>query len=154
MKLSTKGRYGTRALLDVAIHQGDIPVQLKDVAERQQISLSYLEHLVAPLVAAGIIKSTRGAHGGVSLGRLAEEIPLIDVVRALEGSVAPVECVDDPAKCSRADGCVTRDLWIETKRAMESVLESTTLADLVRRQRDKNGSVKIDKNANGSGFCI
>lgn len=154
MKLSTKGRYGTRALLDVAIHQGDSPVQLKDVAERQQISLSYLEHLIAPLVAAGILKSTRGARGGVTLGRLPQDIALIDVVLALEGSVAPVECVDDPAKCSRADGCVTRDLWIETKRAMESVLESTTLADLVQRQSDKNGSAKIDKNANGSGFCI
>ena len=154
MKLSTKSRYGVRALLDVAIHQSDIPVQLKDVAERQQISLSYLEHLVAPLVSAGIIKSTRGAHGGVSLGRPSEEIPLIDVVRALEGSVAPVECVDDPTKCTRADSCVTRDLWIETKRAMESVLESTTLADLVQRQSNKNGSVKTDKDANGSGFCI
>ena len=154
MKLSTKGRYGTRALLDVAIHQGDSPVQLKDIAERQQISLSYLEHLIAPLVAAGIIKSSRGARGGVSLGKSPEDISLIDVVLALEGSVAPVECVDDPAKCPRADSCVTRDLWIETKKAMESVLESTTLADLVRRQRDKNGSVKIDKNADGSGFCI
>ena len=154
MKLSTKGRYGTRALLDVAIHQGDSPVQLKDVAERQQISLSYLEHLIAPLVAAGMLRSSRGAHGGVSLGRLPQDIPLIDVVRALEGSVAPVECVDDPAKCSRADGCVTRDLWIETKRAMESVLESTTLADLVRRQHDKDGAGKIDSEADGSGFYI
>lgn len=141
-------------MLDVAIHQSDIPVQLKDIAERQQISLSYLEHLVAPLVAAGIIKSTRGAHGGVSLGRPPEDILLIDIVRALEGSVAPVECVDDPATCSRAESCVTRDLWVEMKRAMESVLESTTLADLVQRQRDKNGSVKIDSNAGGSGFCI
>jgi Rrf2 family transcriptional regulator, cysteine metabolism repressor len=154
MKLSTKGRYGTRALLDVAIHQGDSPVQLKDIAERQQISLSYLEHLIAPLVAAGVLRSTRGARGGVSLARPAEEIPLIDVVRALEGSMAPVECVDNPAKCPRADSCVTRDIWVETKRAMESVLESTTLADLVRRQRDKTGSVKTDKDANGSGFCI
>jgi Rrf2 family cysteine metabolism transcriptional repressor len=154
MKLSTKGRYGTRALLDVAMHQGDSPVQLKDIAERQQISLSYLEHLIAPLVAAGMLRSSRGARGGISLGRPAENISLIDVVRALEGSVAPVECVDDPAKCSRADSCVTRDLWIETKRAMESVLESTTLADLVQRQREKGGSVKIDKNADGSGFCI
>ena len=154
MKLSTKGRYGTRALLDVAIHRVDSPVQLMDVAERQQISLSYLEHLIAPLVAAGIIKSSRGAHGGVSLGRPADDILLIDVVRALEGSVAPVECVDDPAKCSRADSCVTRDLWVETKRAMELVLESTTLADLVQRQREKSGDSTANKDVNGSGFCI
>lgn len=149
MKLSTKGRYGTRALLDVALHQGDNPVQLKDIAERQQISLSYLEHLVAPLVAAEILKSVRGARGGVSLARPAEEISLIDVVRALEGSLAPVECVDDAAKCPRAESCVTRDIWAETKRAMEAVLEATTLADLVRRQREKSGGKSDD-----SGFCI
>jgi Rrf2 family protein len=129
-------------------------VQLKDVAERQQISLSYLEHLIAPLVAAGMLRSSRGARGGVSLGRPPEDILLIDVVLALEGSVAPVECVDDPAKCSRADGCVTRDLWIETKRAMESVLESTTLADLMQRQREKSGGSTANKDVDGSGFCI
>ena len=149
MKLSTKGRYGTRALLDVALHQGESPVQLKDIAERQQISLSYLEHLVAPLVAVGILRSVRGARGGVSLARPTEDIPLIDVVRALEGSMAPVECVDDPVKCSRAGSCVTRDLWVETKRAMESVLASTTLADLVRRHHEKSGGKSDD-----SGFCI
>ena len=149
MKLSTKGRYGTRALLDVALHQGDNPVQLKDIAGRQQISLSYLEHLVAPLVAAGILRSVRGARGGVSLARPAEKIPIIDVVRALEGSLAPVECVDDAAQCPRSESCVTRDIWIETMRAMEAVLESMTLADLVRRQREKSG-VKSDD----SGFCV
>ncbi|MFA5367137.1 MAG: Rrf2 family transcriptional regulator [Dehalococcoidia bacterium] len=154
MKLSTKSRYGVRALLDVAMHQSDAPVQLKDVARRQQISLSYLEHLVAPLVAAGILKSIRGARGGVVLASPADEIALIDVVRALEGSMAPVECVDDPAKCPRAERCVTRDIWSETKKAMESVLESITLADLVRRQHDKDGAGKIDSEANGSGFCI
>lgn len=154
MKLSTKGRYGTRALLDIALHGGDAPVQLKDIAARQQISLSYLEHLVAPLVAAGILKSVRGARGGVSLAKPAEDIPLIDVVRALEGSMAPVECADDPAECSRAGTCITRDIWVEIKKAMEAVLESTTLADLVRRQRDKESSSDGGSNKGESGFCI
>ena len=149
MKLSTKGRYGTRALLDVALHQGDSPVQLKDIAERQQISLSYLEHLIAPLVAAGILRSVRGARGGVSLVKPPEDIPLIDVLRALEGSLAPVECVDEPLKCPRAEKCVTRDIWAETKRAVESVLESRTLADLVRRHHEKSSGKSDD-----SGFCI
>ena len=137
MKMSTKGRYGTRALLDVALHQHESPVQLKAIAERQQIPLHYLEHIVAPLIAAGILRSTRGAYGGVSLGRLPQEIRLSEVIQVLEGSIAPVECVDDPNVCSRADVCVARDIWAETKKAMAGVLESTTLQELVERQREK-----------------
>ena len=137
MKLSTKGRYGTRALLDVALHQEDSPVQLKVIAERQQISLHYLEHIIAPLIAAGLLRSTRGAYGGVSLGKPPQEIVLSEVIQVLEGSITPVECVDDPNVCSRADICVTRDVWTDVKKAMAGVLESVTLQDLVERQNDK-----------------
>jgi Rrf2 family protein len=144
MKISTKGRYGTRALLDVALHQNESPVQLKAIAQRQQISLHYLEHIIAPLIAAGMLRSTRGARGGVSLGRSPQEIKLSEVVQVLEGSIAPAECVDDPNVCSRADLCVTRDIWAEMKGAMASVLESTTLQDLVERQREKQKSDVIE----------
>ena len=144
MKISTKGRYGTRALLDVALHQNESPVQLKVIAQRQQISLHYLEHIIAPLIAAGMLRSTRGAGGGVSLGRSPQEIKLSEVVRVLEGSIAPAECVDDPNVCSRADLCVTRDIWAEMKEAMAGVLESTTLQDLVERQREKQKSDVIE----------
>ena len=144
MKISTKGRYGTRALLDVALHQNESPVQLKVIAQRQQISLHYLEHIIAPLIAAGMLRSTRGARGGVSLGRSPQEIRLSEVVRVLEGSIAPAECVDDPNVCSRADLCVTRDIWAEMKEAMAGVLESTTLQDLVERQREKQNSDVIE----------
>jgi Rrf2 family protein len=137
MKISTKGRYGTRALLDVALHQDDSPVQLKVIAQRQQISLHYLEHIVAPLIAAGLLRSTRGAYGGVSLGKPPQEIVLSEVIQVLEGSITPVECVDDPNVCSRADICATRDVWTEVKEAMVGVLESVTLQDLVERQKDK-----------------
>jgi Rrf2 family protein len=137
MKISTKGRYGTRALLDVALHQDDSPVQLKVIAQRQQISLHYLEHIVAPLIAAGLLRSTRGAYGGVSLGKPPQEIVLSEVIQVLEGSITPVECVDDPNVCSRADICVTRDVWAEVKEAMVGVLESVTLQDLVERQKGK-----------------
>jgi len=137
MKLSTKGRYGTRALLDVALHQEDSPVQLKVIAQRQQISLHYLEHIIAPLIAAGLLRSTRGAYGGVSLGKPPQEIVLSEVIQILEGSITPVECVDDPNVCSRADICVTRDVWTDVKKAMAGVLESVTLQDLVERQIDK-----------------
>ena len=137
MKLSTRGRYGTRALLDLALHGGEEPVPLKDIAQRQEISLPYLEHLVSPLIASEIISSTRGPQGGVRLAKPPQEIKLSEVVRLLEGSIAPAECVNNPNTCPRSDLCVTRDLWGELKKAMNGVLESTTLQDLVERQKRK-----------------
>ena len=137
MKISTRGQYGTRALLELALHQREGPVPLKDIAQRQRISLQYLEHLITPLIAGGIVRSTRGARGGISLVKPPEEIRLSEVIQLLEGSVAPVECVDNPGVCNRSALCVTRDVWSELKRVMEGVLESTTLQDLVERQKRK-----------------
>jgi len=137
MKLSTKGRYGTRALTDIALHRDEEPVSLKDIARRQQISLPYLEHLIGPLVEGGIIRSARGVGGGVSLAKSPGEIKLSEVIGLLEGSMAPVKCVTDPAVCNRSKFCVTRDIWLELKTAMDGVLESTTLQDLVERQQNK-----------------
>ena len=137
MKLSTRGRYGTRALLELALHQGEGPVLLKDISRRQQIPLQYLEHLITPLIAAGIVLSTRGPRGGVSLAKPPEEIRLSEVIQLLEGSIAPVECINNPGVCSRSELCATRDIWGEMKKAMNGVLESTTLQDLVERQRRK-----------------
>ena len=140
MKISTKGRYGTRALLDLALHPGNEPAQLKHIAQRQEIPLQYLEHLITPLKAGGLVRSTRGPKGGISLTRPPREIKLSDVIHLLEGSLAPVECVDDPTACSRSNSCVTREVWIELKKAMDGILDSTTLQDLVERQRDKEGA--------------
>lgn len=137
MKLSTKGRYGTRALLELASHYGEGPILLKDVAQRQQISIRYLEHLITPLVAGGIVRSVRGSGGGVSLARPPEEIKLSEVVKRLEGSTAPVECVDNPEICNRSKFCVTRDIWSELKNVINGVLEATTLQNLVERNREK-----------------
>jgi Rrf2 family transcriptional regulator, cysteine metabolism repressor len=137
MKLSTKGQYGTRALLDLALHRDEEPVPLKDIAHRQQISLQYLEHLITPLIAAGIVRSTRGARGGVCLVRPPHEVRLSEVIQLLEGSIAPVECVNNPDTCARSELCVTRDVWGELKKAIDGVLESTTLQDLVERQKVK-----------------
>lgn len=137
MKLSTRGQYGTRALLDLALHGGEKPVLLKDIAKRQQISLMYLSRLISPLITGGIVRSTRGARGGVSLAKLPEEIKLSEVVQLLEGSIAPVECVNNPEVCGRSELCVTRDVWDELKKAMDGVLESTTLQDLAERQKRK-----------------
>ncbi len=137
MKLSTRGRYGTRALLDLALHQGQGTVLLKDIAQRQRISLRYLEHLITPLIAAGMVRSTRGPRGGVSLVKPPEEIKLGEIIQLLEGSLAPVDCVNNLGICSRSAFCVTRDVWDELKKAMNGVLESTTLQDLVERQKEK-----------------
>ena len=133
MKLSTKGRYGTRALLELALHYEEGPIPLKDIARSQQISLQYLDHIVTPLVASGIIRSTPGARGGVWLARPPQEIKLSEVIGLLEGSIALVECVNDPKYCSRSELCVTRDIWSELKKVINGVLESTTLQDLVER---------------------
>ena len=141
MKLSTRARYGTRALLDLARHQGNEPVQLKDIASRQDISLHYLEHIIAPLVGAGIVRSTRGAHGGMQLVRHPREIKLSEVVRLLEGDTTPVECVSNPEGCPRADSCVTREVWSEVKKAMDNTLNSITLQDLVERQKKTEETV-------------
>jgi Rrf2 family cysteine metabolism transcriptional repressor len=137
MKLSTRTRYGMRALLELALRQGKGPVFLKDIAREQEISLSYLEHLVAPLIAAGILRSTKGPRGGVSLARDPTGVKLGEIIRVLEGSVAPVECVNDPGVCLRSKSCVTRDVWAQLKEVMDGVLDAVTLQDLVEKHRQK-----------------
>ncbi len=138
MKLSTKGRYAMRAMLDLATHYGDGLVFLKDVAARQEISERYLEHLFLSLKAAGLVNSTRGARGGFTLSRRPSDIKLIEVMMVSEGQMSLVECVDDPGACKRSAHCVTRDIWAELKVALEGVLGSLTLQDLVQKQRHKD----------------
>ncbi len=137
MKLSTRARYGTRLLVDLALHYDEQPVLLKDVARRQDISLPYLQHITTPLVAGAIIFTTRGARGGVSLSRPPSEIKLSEVIRLLEGPIAPVECVTNPDICARSKLCVTRDIWCGMREAIHEILESTTLQDLVERHKKK-----------------
>jgi Rrf2 family transcriptional regulator, cysteine metabolism repressor len=137
MKLSTRTRYGTRALLELALHEGDRPVFLKDIAASQQISLAYLEHLIAPLIAGGIIRSVKGPKGGVALAKKPGDIKLMEITKLLEGTLALVECVDHPDVCKRSSKCVARDVWSELKTVMDRVLETTTLQDLAERQKKK-----------------
>ena len=137
MKLTTRGRYGTRALLQLALHYREGPIPLKDVARIQQLPLHYLEHIITPLVTAGIVLSVRGPGGGVSLAKIPKAIRLSDVIQVLEGSIAPVVCVDDIRYCSRSDFCVTRDVWGELKNVIDGFLESISLQDLVERHKKK-----------------
>ncbi len=137
MKISTKARYGVRTLIDVALHQGERQVPLKDIAGRQQITLPYLEQIVPSLVKAGFLRSIRGPSGGVRLAKCSENIRISEVIEAMDGSMAPVDCVDDPGSCERSDQCVTCDVWNRLKEAVDGVLESVTLRSLAERQKDK-----------------
>ncbi|MCL0048463.1 Rrf2 family transcriptional regulator [Dehalococcoidia bacterium] len=140
MRLSTKAEYGTRAVLDLAIRSGEGPVLVREIAKRQAFSARYLQQQLLPLKVAGLVRATRGAHGGFSLARSPSEIKLSEIIQIMEGSTAPLECVDDTGVCSRADSCITREIWGEMKKAMDGVLESTTLQDLVERQKRKQQS--------------
>ena len=137
MRVSTKGRYGTRAMLDVALHTDEGLVHLRDVAERQEVSKKYLEHLVARLEADGLLRTVRGAGGGVALTKPPSEVTILDILHTLEGSLEPVECVDRPEVCSRSVNCGARDLWAELGEVMTGFLGSVTLEDLCERQKER-----------------
>lgn len=142
MKLSSKGRYGARLMLDLALHYGNGNglVLLKDIAERQEISEKYLGHLIAPLKAVGLINSSRGAHGGYTLAKAPQDITLAEVVQAVEGNLSVVECVSSPEVCSRVEVCVTRDIWSRLSEKITEVLDSTTLQDMVELHAQKQKS--------------
>jgi len=137
MRLSTKGRYGSRVMLHLALHYGKGPVLLKDIARQEEISEGYLEHLLPPLKAAGLINSTRGAHGGYMLSKAPSEVTLKEVVQSLEGSLSPVECVDTPSVCQRVHSCVTRDIWKKLGSKISDTLEAITLKDMVEMQNSR-----------------
>jgi len=138
MKLSTKGRYGMRAMLDLAQHYQDGWVLVKDVAARQGISERYLEHLFLSLKTAGLVKSVRGAHGGFALKSAPDLIKLIDIIRVSEGPLLLVACVKDAGVCPRSSKCAARDVWSELQTAMDAVLASKTLQDLMELQQTKD----------------
>lgn len=124
-------------MLDLALHFGRGPILLKDVAGRQEISEKYLGHLTHALKSAGLLNSSRGAHGGYALSRAPEEITLREVVAAVEGNLAIAECVTAPDVCPRVDLCVTREVWARMTEEIRGLLESITLRDMVTRQEEK-----------------
>lgn len=140
MKMSTKGRYGVVAMYELALHYGQGPVPLKLVAEKQNISEHYLEQLMGGLRRTGFVRSVRGAQGGYELTKAPGAITVGDVIRVLEGPIAPVDCViDDEADyCFRADSCVTRDIWAKIRDSINKVVDSITLADLCKEEKNRN----------------
>ena len=140
MKISTKGRYALRLMIDLAMNSVGEPVSLKDVAKRQGISEKYLEQIISVLNRAGYVKSIRGAQGGYLLRRAPEEYTVGMILRLTEGSLAPVTCVEDgDFPCERQENCVTVILWKKINDAINSVVDSITLQDLVDWQNEKNG---------------
>ena len=137
MRVSTRGRYALRLMLDLAMNNTGEPVRLKDVAKRQEISEKYLEQIISILTKAGFVKSVRGPAGGYSLKRKPEEYTVGMILRLTEGSLAPVDCVEDGTDCGRADQCVTVMLWQKLNDAINSVVDNITLADLVEWQMQK-----------------
>ncbi len=137
MKLSTRGRYGVRMMLDLALHYGEGPILLRDIAERQGISEKYLWQLINPLKTTGLVNSLRGAHGGYVLGKSPEAISIKTILQVLEGPLCLVDCVDNPSLCERAPSCISRDIWGEASKNMQQTLEDTTLAAMVERQKEK-----------------
>lgn len=139
MKISTKGRYGVRAMIDLAeSSKKGKPVFLSDVAKRQGVSEKYLEHIFSMLNKAGLIKAHRGCKGGYVISRDAKTITLYEIITALEGPSNLVECVDDLKACPRTGTCAARDIWIMLGNKVEEFLKGHTLASLVQMQNEKN----------------
>lgn len=141
MKISTKGRYGLRALVDLAIHgKSGVPVFLSDIAKRQEISDKYLEQIATQLQRAGLVRTVRGRKGGYLLNKSASQVKLSEIIAVLEGPICLVDCVKEPATCARSNSCFTRDIWTELSNKIEEVLAGYTLDDIVKMQTEKSGA--------------
>lgn len=144
MKISTKGRYALRLMLDLAIHNEDSPVRIKDIAARQDISDKYLEQIISGLNKAGYVKSIRGPQGGYKLAKDPSCYTVGMILRLTEGSLAPVACLDDEVnRCDRQESCATLELWKQLDTAIKSVVDTITLAKLVEWQTQKGDNYVI-----------
>ncbi len=131
MKLSTRARYGLRALVDIALYCEKKPVILKDIAERQNISRLYLAQLILELQKSGFVKSIKGRKGGFILSKDPSDIFLLDVIASLEKNISLVECIEDSNKCSKSSNCITQKLWQHLDNVLKQTLSSYTLQDLL-----------------------
>ncbi len=145
MKLSTKGRYGLKAMFDLALFASDKPISLSTISMRQGISVNYLEQLIAPLRRAGLVKSVRGAQGGYILNKSPKEITVKEILVILEGPFAPADCVqDDNDDCMHANYCVTKLIYEKMKESIDIVTESITLENMIEDYERIIGSKRDD----------
>lgn len=152
MKVSTRGEYGLRAMVSLAREFGNGPLALANVAQDSSVPPAYLEQLLGLLRRAGLVTSTRGAHGGYALSRAPEEIRVGDIYRVLEGPIAPMDCVSEVEtedQCPLIDGCATRVVWLKVRDNIIEALDSTTLADLLAqsRARKRRPEMALDSQA-------
>lgn len=150
MKLSTKGKYGLRAFIDLAVWGEEGPVSLTSIAARQEISPNYLEQLMAKLKRAALVESVRGVNGGYRLARPADEISVGDVLRALEGELNPVECAAiDPGKethCTGSGTCVSKIVWKRINDSINNTVDSIYIGELVKESKNRNKSIEVKEN--------
>ena len=149
MRVSTRGRYGLRAMFELARGFGRAPVLMSTVAERQGLSRKYLHALLTALKSAGLVRSVRGAGGGFVLARPPAEIKLSEVLRALEGPLSLVDCVADKRACDRSSRCPARRVWRELAGAVENVLDNVTLEDLVAPKSKRGSPPRVKRTAAG-----
>jgi len=128
-------------MLELASHYGEGPIELKEIARRENISLKYLEQVIVPLRTAGLVKSVRGSKGGYLLAKPPSEVCLKDLVEILDGPIHLIECLNDPKVCQKIPSCVTRDIWKEVSEAIRGIFHSITLEDMVKRRREKEGLI-------------
>lgn len=145
MRVSTKGRYGLRAMVDLAEYEEGKAIPIRKISERQNISEQYLEQLFATLRKAELVRSVRGAHGGYMLNHEAEDISVADIITTLEGPIAPVDCVVEDDFCNYIDKCTIHSLWEELAEAINGVIDNMSLADLrdkaiAEKEREENSS--------------
>lgn len=156
MKLSTKGRYGLRAVLDIALHYEEETVALSSIAERESISINYLEQLIAKLRKAGIVNSIRGAQGGYVLAKSPEELSVGDILRALEGDLNPVDCAEvlgNKSSCQSADLCVTKYVWKRISDSINTAVDNIMLSELVYESRKIQEEYKKDHECRSKENC-
>ncbi len=137
LKLSTRGRYGLKAVYELALHYGDGPTSLKDIASSQNLSESYLEQLFLSLRKEEIIDSVRGAQGGYMLAREPKEITVGQILRCLEGDMSPSACLLDDSDCSNKEECITKYVWSEIKDSVDRVIDSITLENMLEKRSTK-----------------
>ncbi len=134
IRISTKGRYGTRFMLELAMNFEKGPILLKDIAKNEEISEGYLQHIVDALKGGGLIHTNRIGHGGYTLAKKPEEITLREILSTLEGTISLVECVDNPNVCNRSQNCVTRGVWSELSEKFTQSLNAITLKDMTEKK--------------------
>ena len=148
MKISTKGRYGLRILMDLALHHSEKPRLIRDIAKSQQISEKYISRLVIALRKAGMVRSVRGVNGGFHIAMKPEEITVLDVVEVMEGPVSIVDCVSAPKRCKLSGDCAPREIWCSLNEDIRALMRKTTLADILAAYEKQNAEDGL------SDYCI